>query len=246
MVAFMSVPQAAELLGVNRQRIHQRIQAGSLPAQKVGGRYILRADDVHRLRCSSMPGRPMSAESAWDMIVVAADGEGVTPLSPVSRSRARGKLDDLLAALQDVEPDAASARLQHVLGSRAERRAFDASRRDLPDLRRDARVQPSGVCVPESNLSAGEFVEGYVASHDADSVIRAFLLVPVARAQANVILHVIPPDQAQRIPARAGLSWARLAIAADLAEHDGPRERSQALALARLALGAMNHATTHG
>jgi excisionase family DNA binding protein len=244
MVAFMSVPQAAALLGVNRQRIHQRIQAGSLPAQKVGGRYILGADDVHRLRGSSMPGRPMSAKSAWDMIVV-ADGEGAAQLNPVSRSRARGKLDDLLAALQDVEPDVASARLQHVLGNRAERCAFEAPRGDLSDLRCDARIQLSGVCVPESNLSAGEFVEGYVASHDAESLIRDFLLVPVARAQANVILHVVPPDQAQRIPARAGLSWAQLAIAADLAEHDGPRERFQALALARLALGRMKHTTLH-
>lgn len=239
MVGFLSVSEAAVLLGVNRQRIHQRIQAGSLPAEKVGGRYLLRAVDVHRLR-APRAGRPMSAKSAWDMIVVAAASPAAADLSPAVRSRARNRLDDLLAALQDTKPDDAVARLHHVFGNRAERRALDAPRGDLPNLWVDPRIRLSGVCVPESNLSGGEFVEGYVASRDVDSVMKDHLLIPTEHAQANAVLHVVPPDEEQRLAACVDMSWSKLAIAADLAEHDGPRELSQAVALTRDALNAMN------
>ena len=41
MPELVSVAEAAELLGVTRQTVAQRISAGSLPAQRVGGTWVL-------------------------------------------------------------------------------------------------------------------------------------------------------------------------------------------------------------
>ena len=42
---YVSVVEAAEMLGVHPQRIHQRIREGSLPAEKVGNQWVVEMDD---------------------------------------------------------------------------------------------------------------------------------------------------------------------------------------------------------
>src|SRR5665811_713865 len=79
----VSVVEAAELLGVHPQRIHQRIRSGSLPAERVGHRWVIDEADVAVLRHRREPGRPLSARSAWALVAVAAADEGsVKSLSP--------------------------------------------------------------------------------------------------------------------------------------------------------------------
>jgi len=45
----MTVAEAADTLGVSTQTIYNYIYAGTLPAQRPGDRYILRARDVTNL-----------------------------------------------------------------------------------------------------------------------------------------------------------------------------------------------------
>ena len=84
----VSVGEAAVMLGVHPQRVHQRIRDGSLPAEKVGHQWALEKDDLRRIMHHTGPGRPLSSKSAWDLLAVAADGQAAAELSPSARSRA--------------------------------------------------------------------------------------------------------------------------------------------------------------
>ncbi len=47
---YLSLTQAAELLGVSRQRVHQLIQRGDIHADRLGHTLMLRRDEVERFR----------------------------------------------------------------------------------------------------------------------------------------------------------------------------------------------------
>lgn len=225
--AYVSVAEAAKVLGVHRQRIHQRIREGSLPAQKVGHQWAVEMSDLRRIEHHAGPGRPLSARSAWDLLAVADSDQAASRLSPSARSRARSRLRNLLAQASSAELDAAAALVKNALRNRAERALFAASPRDLPDLFDDARIHLSGVSLPASNMSVGSIAEGYVSRDDIDGLIQYYLLSPADHSRANVILHVIPPWAHH--PALDDVAHSALALAADLAEHDGAREKNEAI-----------------
>lgn len=227
-MADLSVAEAAERLHVNVQRIHARIRAGSLPARRIGHQWVIDERDVDRLHPRHhSPGRPLSVRNAWALLAAAADDPDLLGhFSPSDRSRARARLRDLLAGPADRDPGAVLAHLAHLLSNRAERRCYSVSPRDLDDLRDDPRVRVAGVSAPESAMAAADICEGYVAASDHAAVVNDFLLVEADRNRANVILHVY--DAAIAPPINP--AWSNLLLAADLAEHDGPREHGQALA----------------
>jgi len=226
----VSVAEAAEILGVHPQRVHQRIRQGSLPAEKVGNQWAIEMNDLRRIRHHAGPGRPLSAKSAWDLLAVAANDQAASELSPSARSRARSRLRNLFVHASSASLDDAAAQLAHALGNRAARVLFVASDQDLPDLRDDERVHLSGVSLPESNMSGGAVAEGYVSSVDLDALVDDYLLSPAPRSRANVILHVVPSDAGNLALADLDdVARSQLALAADLAEHDGVREKSEAI-----------------
>ncbi len=105
-----------------------------------------------------------------------------------------------------------------------------ASDQDLPDVRNDERIHLSGISLPESNMSGGAVAEGYVSSDDLDTLVDDYLLSPASRSRANVILHVVPSDVGNlALASLDDVARSRLALAADLAEHDGVREKSEAI-----------------
>ena len=57
---FVSVAEAAAMLGVHPQRVHERIREGSLPAEKVGHQWAVERDDLRRIMNHTGPGRPFS------------------------------------------------------------------------------------------------------------------------------------------------------------------------------------------
>src|SRR5665647_2466067 len=61
----VSVTEAAAMLGVHPQRVHQRIREGSLPAEKVGHQWAVEKNDLRRIMNHTGPGRPLSSKSAW-------------------------------------------------------------------------------------------------------------------------------------------------------------------------------------
>ncbi|HEY5180396.1 MAG TPA: helix-turn-helix domain-containing protein [Dermatophilaceae bacterium] len=85
---FVSVAEAAAMLDVHPQRVHERIREGSLPAEKVGHQWAVERDDLRRIMNHTGPGRPLSSKSAWDLLAVATDGQAASELSPSARSRA--------------------------------------------------------------------------------------------------------------------------------------------------------------
>lgn len=70
---------------------------------------------------------------------------------------------------------------------------------------------------------ASSDVEGYLRDSDVDRFLKDYLLVEADR-DANVVLHVIPDAQYP-------YPESRLRLAADLAEHRGPRDEARAAEL---------------
>lgn len=62
-VKLLSVKQAAEALGVNRQRIQQLIEAERLPAEKVGAYYVIKETDLKLVENRTV-GRPPKKKNA--------------------------------------------------------------------------------------------------------------------------------------------------------------------------------------
>lgn len=231
----VSVSEAAGILGVHPQRIHQRIREGSLPAEKIGSQWVVERGDLRRIQHHVRPGRPLSMRSAWHMLLVAAGDPGAAAASPSARSRARSRLRALVGAAGSTDLDAGAARVSHALANRAGRELFVASPLDLGEVRDNPRVVLSGVSLAESNVSAGDLVEGYVGAADLEDVVEHLLLSSATRSRANVILHVVPTDLVDLDLALAVLVRSPLALSADLVEHDGVREKSEGLrALSRL------------
>ena len=152
----------------------------------------------------------MSPRVAWALVVL-SDGGRPDWVEPRESYRLRRALDRLAA---DDEPEML---LRSWLASRAERRRLSAA--DVSGLRSDGRVVLSGLSDERAGLSAAGDVEGYVQAGDADAVIRDHLLID-AGPSADVVLHVSPLLPEVPVPL--------LLVAADLADHDGPRELARA------------------
>jgi excisionase family DNA binding protein len=56
-INLLSVKQAAEILGVNRQRVQQLIESERLPAEKVGAYYVIKETDLELVKERKV-GRP--------------------------------------------------------------------------------------------------------------------------------------------------------------------------------------------
>jgi excisionase family DNA binding protein len=57
MTDLLTLAQAAHRLGVSRQRVHWLIQAGRLPAERLGHAWVIRAADL-AVYAPRRPGRP--------------------------------------------------------------------------------------------------------------------------------------------------------------------------------------------
>jgi excisionase family DNA binding protein len=235
-VEIIGVAEAARRLGVGVPRIHQRIADGSLSAERVGSQWVIDETSLPSAQESCIPGRPLSQRSAWALVAVSqADRRALEALAPSERSRAKSRFLQLSThsvadvALSEDQIHALAALLRAWLRNRAERHLYRASPIDLPDLRADGRLTISGVSHPVSGFAAGDLVEGYVDPDDVGAVVDAYLLSPVtAGDQGNVVLHVVPKALAGSVD-----DIAPLLLAADLAEHRGPREEARAAELVR-------------
>lgn len=234
-MAKVSVREAARRLGVGVARVHQRIADGSLPAERIGSQWAVDEASIEAVLDSGSPGRPLSARSAWALVVLSQESaSALSGLAAAEQARARSRMSRLLRASSAAQPTEAlvhsqASLLRSWLRNRAARRLYRASPLDLPDLRADERVLLSGLSHPQSAIASGDVVEGYVRADDLDALVQDYLLVPVAAGgAAPVVLHLMPdeaPDDLHSIPL--------LLLAADLAEHRGPREEARAAELLR-------------
>ncbi len=223
----VSVAQAAERLGVSVPRIHQRIADGSLPAERIGSQWVVDERSLLHVQERSKAGRPYSARSAWAVIAASEDdSDRVGARGPAVPARVRMQLKRLLEPAAEPAADEEVVRqlvvsLRSVLRNRAGRRLLRAAPADLADLRADERwamivdLGSSGIASPD--------VEGYLAESLVQGVLKDYLLVESDR-DANVVLHVVSDGQYP-------YPDSRLRLAADLAEHRGPREEARAAEL---------------
>lgn len=226
-MAAVSVAQAAERLGVSVPRIHQRIADGSLVAERIGSQWVVDELSVLRVQERSKAGRPYSSRSAWAVIAASEnDRDRMRASGPAAWARARKQLESLLEAAsapadsEEAVNDLAIS-LRSMFRNRAQRRLFRAAPADLSDLRAGARWFAS--VDPRASGIASADVEGYLAESDVAGVVKDYLLIEGDR-DANVVLHVIPDSQHP-------YPDSRLRLAADLAEHRGPREEARAAEL---------------
>lgn len=223
----VSVAQAAERLGVSVPRIHQRIADGSLSAERIGSQWVVDERSLLRIQERSKAGRPYSARSAWAVIAASEDdSDRVGGSGPAVSARVRMQLKRLLEPAAEPAADEQVVgqlvvSLRSVLRNRAGRRLLRAAPADLADLRADERwamivdLGSSGLASPD--------VEGYLAESLVEGILKDYLLVESDR-DANVVLHVVSDGQYP-------YPDSRLRLAADLAEHRGPREEARAAEL---------------
>ena len=150
-------------------------------------------------------GRPLSATSAWALLLLAS-GEPVEWASSRVRSRMAAVLDDhgLSGAFGK-------------LGSRAARHVYEAHVAELPRLAGSADLMLGGVSAAGANklgLQGGDEFEAYVAASAIDGVTRRHGLV--AGGEPTVVLRAVP-DEIWSIVHRRVAPIA--VVLADLAEH---------------------------
>ena len=213
----LDVRSVAEYLGVSDRRVRQLIDSGDLPAQRLGGRYIIEEYHVPRSRPMT---RPMSPRISWAFIDMLS-GERPSGISNSERTRLKDKYQRLLTA------DEPADLLRSWLRKRDQLLFLQVHPRDVAAVREDPRLIPSGMSDDRSGLSAGHEAEGYVHLRDVGDLRARYLMAD--RLPTNVWLHVV--ERPVPRPAPIGL------VLADLALHDGPREDQRVLTLLRDYLG---------
>lgn len=210
----------------------QRIADGSLRAERIGSQWVVDELSLLRVAESKSAGRPLSARSAWALIALAeGDHDALADLAPVERARAKARLEELFALVakpprSEEEVRRIAVVLRASFRNRASRELRKAASADLPSLREDLRwAAPGGLSAAASDIGAADIAEGYLVEEDAQSLSDDFLLVPAER-DANVVLHVLAEG-------RRPYPESRILVAADLAEHRGPREERRAVELLR-------------
>jgi excisionase family DNA binding protein len=223
--SLFSVAEAAARLGVSPSRVRQRIEDGSLAAERIGNQWGIHPqalkDGAPKL------SRPMSQRMAWALIELLAGADPV--VSPAERVRLRKRV----AQLRDADDPVAL--LRSWAGSRAERRKFSIAPPDTVGLSADDRICLSGLSAPGSGVIARNVVEGYVFARSLNGLADDYFLVQPEDHRGNVILHIVP-DNSPGIPAAIEINWPLIAI--DLAEHSGSREQERAAELVREMLDA--------
>src|SRR5437588_2006479 len=61
---YVSIKQAAEMLGITDKRVYRYIDLGRLPAYKSGGVFLLAEDDVRQFKLNP-PGRTRTVPPRW-------------------------------------------------------------------------------------------------------------------------------------------------------------------------------------
>jgi Helix-turn-helix domain len=212
----ISVPDAADALGLSPARVRLLAANGGLPAQKIGGRWLVERGGVEKRRSrGSAGGRPFAPRNAWAVLGLASGDE--VAVDPVVRSRLRRAL-----ALEGL--GSLALRLEH----RAEVRRYSGHPGEISHVLADKRLVASGVSAAQEvglDVMSGREADGYVSGSDLNGFVEEHALFPVAAGDANVVLRVVPDDVwVEFLKGRPHAPEA--AIALDLAEDFDPRSRA--------------------
>jgi hypothetical protein len=213
----ISVPDAADALGLSAARVRLLAANGGLPAQKIGGRWLVERNGLEKRRSrGSAGGRPFAPRNAWAVLGLAS-GDGVAGVDSVVRSRLRRAL-----ALEGL--GSLALRLER----RAEVRRYSGHPGEISHVLADKRLVASGVSAAQEiglDLMSGREADGYVSDAELGRFVRDHALFPAAAVDANVVLRVVLGDVwAEFLKGRPHAPEA--AIALDLAEDVDSRSRA--------------------
>jgi excisionase family DNA binding protein len=213
----ISVPEAADALGLSSARVRLLAANGGLGAQKIGGRWLVERGGVEKRRSrGSAGGRPFAPRNAWAVLGLAS-GDEVDGVDPVVRSRLRRAL-----ALEGL--GALALRLER----RAEVHRYSGHPGEISYLLADKRLVVSGISAARAvglDVLAGNEADGYVRNSDLDGFVGEHALLPAAALDANVVLRVVPDDVwAEFLKGRPHAPEAPVAL--DLVEDVDPRTRA--------------------
>jgi excisionase family DNA binding protein len=210
----LSIPEAAEELGLHPSRVRALAGQGALPAIKIGNRWAVdRAGVARRLQGHSGAGRPYDAANAWGVLFLASGDE---PEWAGSKALWRLRRALGLEGLETLVPR---------LARRADRRIFRAHPGELAHLLEDADFVRSGISAAGFHgldlVSAGE-ADGYLPERRRSGFERAHALDPAGIEAGNVLLRVVP-DSAWHLDAHPVAPSA--AVALDLLEATDARSQ---------------------
>jgi hypothetical protein len=213
----ISVPDAADALGLSAARVRLLAANGGLPAQKIGGRWLVERGGVEKRRSrGSAGGRPFAPRNAWAVLGLAS-GDEVGGVDPAVRSRLRRAL-----ALEGL--GALVLRLER----RAQVHRYSGHPGEIRHVLADKRLVASGISAAQEvglDVVSGNEADGYVRDSDLGGFVRDHVLFPAAAVDANVVLRVVPDDVwADFLKGRPHASEA--AIGLDLAEDADSRSRA--------------------
>lgn len=209
----VGVSEAAERLGVSRQRVLRMIADQHLPAQRVGRSWAINEADIARHRVPI--GRPLSGDMARGFLDLAADIRPDLSARDISRLRA-----NMIRLVREAKSDGDPAGLlQSWLPRRAIRHEMSVAEADLLDVLADDRFVISGVSDKRAGMSSPRMGEGYLEEQVARKFFDDHFVVEADDpARANLIVHVatvVPPISP-------------VVIAADLSDYRAGREDRQA------------------
>jgi Helix-turn-helix domain len=213
----VSVPDAADALGLSPARVRLLAANGGLPAQKIGGRWVVERSGVEKRRSrGSAGGRPFAPRNAWAVLGLAS-GDEVDGVGPVVRSRLRRALT--LEGLGS---------LAFRLERRADVHRYSGHPGEISHVLADKRLVASGISAAQEiglEVMSGLEADGYVSAEDLEAFVRDHALFSAAAVEANVVLRVVPDDVwADFLKGRPHASEA--AIGLDLAEDADSRSRA--------------------
>jgi excisionase family DNA binding protein len=177
----ISVAEAAERLGIGEQRVRSLAASGQLPARRLGHAWAVDSAAVDARTKGARRGRPLSARSAWALLLLLDGRSDEIELHRSERARAA----DRSARSAELQPGA--------LGARVEVRSYFAHPAALERIAHDRRVVLGGVAAAahhRANLAGGGLVELYVREQDSSEIEREFALRDVAAAEANLKLRI--------------------------------------------------------
>ncbi len=225
MVDLLSVSAAAGELGVHPSRVRALAASGVLPAEKVGGVWLIdRASVAGRSHQRVPAGRPLSPLNAWALLLAASGEEPPSGLSSSARWRVRRALD--LYGLDALRPR---------LARRATPSSYWALAGELRALRERDDLVLSGLSAAgeyDLGLVGSDAIDAYAPASSISSLQREHALQQLSGPGSNVILRAVP-DSAWLLEDRHFAPRAKVAV--DLCSYADPRAaRAGAEMLARI------------
>ena len=214
-MAVVGVAEAARSMALSQQRVRAMLSDGRLEGSKLGGVWLVELP--HQLDPLLRPRRrPMSAPQAWRSLALLSGFEFDADPSVKSHLRARLRRGLADESLDDV---ARAGILRAWFRERATSKRYFVPEVPLAQLRREARVLPSGASHQDSPVRDASLFEAYVAAEQLAAVAGDHSMIP--DAVGNVLLRVVSEPEGLRWIDQRLLPFA--AVAADLAEHDDAR-----------------------